>query len=156
MSIVQGAESNLTGSWLETTVELQLKQRHIPVFEYTHDLGNGHLFYKTRAVRRVPYTSIYGCHSVSEFVLHHMERSVRIECRVQETAGSVDEKFPYLLWNARDRMPENEVIIILHGEGARRQAVEWLRRECGRIESKRIRVQTLSEFYAWLKVFLAG
>jgi hypothetical protein len=70
------------------------------------------------------------------------------------SAGSVDEKFPYLFLNARDRMPEQEVWIILHGEGARPKAVEYLKRECAQVNTKSILVMDLSGFYAKLKDLL--
>jgi hypothetical protein len=63
-------------------------------------------------VRNVPYTSLYGCESRSEFVAVDRLRHVRIESRWHETAGAVDEKFPYLVLNAVEGMPENEVLIL--------------------------------------------
>jgi PD-(D/E)XK nuclease superfamily protein len=151
-TLTQGGESVFNGRWLEQVVELEFKNRGFPIVDYAVDLGNGHLFLTAMAVRRVPYTSIYGCQSVSEFVLYYRGRAIRIECRVQETAGSVDEKFPYLLMNARDRMPEREVILLMHGEGARSEAVDWLRRGCrAATDVKSILVMDVSEFRKWLR-----
>jgi hypothetical protein len=83
--------------------------------------------------------------------LQFYERRIRIECRVQENSGSVDEKYPYLFWNARDYMPEPEVILLLHGEGPRPQALSWLRRECKAVDTKVIRVYGISEYRDWFK-----
>jgi hypothetical protein len=102
-------------------------------------------------VRNAPYTSIYGCESRSEFVAVDRLRHVRIECHWQETPGSVDEKFPYLLLNAVECMPENEVLILLGGNGARPEAVNWLAREAGKINSKRIFVLNVNEFTGWVR-----
>lgn len=153
----QGGESNFNGKWLESNVELLLRGRNVPIVDYDADKENPDLFLKTLAVRRVPYTSIYGCRSVSEFVLYEdaRQRQTRIECRVQETPGSVDEKFPYLFENARDKMPESEIVLLLHCPGARIESVDWLKRKCAGIESKRIHVLDLTGFKGWLKDRLA-
>lgn len=145
------SENNHTGMWLEQLVENEARARGIPVRDYSAELGNGDLYQPNVLVRRVPYTSIYGACSTSEFVLRWNDHSVRIECRVQETSGSVDEKFPYLFQNARDRMPEPEVHLLLYGDGARVQAVEWLKRQCRQVDTKVIRVFTFSEWRAWIK-----
>jgi hypothetical protein len=42
---------------------------------------------------------------------------VRIECKWQQSAGSVDEKLPYLYLNAIESMPEDHVIIVYGGGG---------------------------------------
>ena len=54
-------------------------------------------------VRRVPYQSIYGHRGVTEFLAVSASRglAVRIECKWQQSQGSVDEKFPYLYLNCR-------------------------------------------------------
>lgn len=154
--LTQGGESNFTGGMLESVVELHFKKRGIPGFDYGDDGDTRQLFDPTVYVRRVPYRSIYGCRSVSEFVLYHQERRIRIECRTQESSGSVDEKLPFLFWNARDTMPEQEIWVIIHGNGARVGAVEWLRRECAKVTTKSIVVMNLSGFYERLKDVLKG
>jgi hypothetical protein len=63
----------------------------------------------------------------------------------------VDEKFPYLLLNAVECMPENEVLILLGGNGARPEAVSWLSREASKINSKRIFVLNVNEFTGWVR-----
>lgn len=156
-TLTQGGESNYNGRWLEANVEWHLKARRIPLADYREDdASTRDMFRESLAVRRVPYTSIYGCRSTSEFVLYNYDRATRIECRVQETPGSVDEKFPYLFENARDRMPEREVILLIHGTGARPEALEWLKRKCSEVESKMIQVFNLSEFNQWLRMSIYG
>ena len=59
-------------------------------------------------VRRVPYQSIYGHRGVTEFLAVSASRglAIRIECKWQQSQGSVDEKFPYLYLNCIQAMPE--------------------------------------------------
>jgi hypothetical protein len=84
--------------------------------------------------QRAPYTTLYGSEGTTEFMIraenaeHTPEFPIenapgqlvcRIECKWQQTAGSVDEKFPYLYLSCVEAMPEKN-IIILHGGGKAR------------------------------------
>ena len=51
-----------------------------------------------------------------------------IESKWQQTPGSVDEKFAYLVRNIRERYP-CPAIIIYGGGGARTGAIEWMKEE---------------------------
>lgn len=51
---------------------------------------------------------------------------LRIDIRIQNSSGSVDEKFPYLYINAATAHSDN-VLIILDGKGYKRLAKKWLR-----------------------------
>ena len=57
-------------------------------------------------VRRVPYQSIYGHRGVTEFLAVSASRglAIRIECKWQQSQGSVDEKFPYHPAHRRQRV----------------------------------------------------
>lgn len=70
-------------------------------------------------VRRVPYQSIYGHRGVTEFLAVSASRglAIRIECKWQQSQGSVDEKFPYLYLNCIQAMPEREIILLIDGNG---------------------------------------
>lgn len=140
----QGQECNISGKLLEESIERSFKVRGVHVSQHTR---NGDLFERRVLLRHVPYVSIYGARSFSEFVYKHGgEMLVRIECRAQQVAGSVDEKFPYLLKNAIEAMPEPFVWFVLDGTGARSKAVEWLKREAQRAPiGKTIRVYTQAE-----------
>jgi hypothetical protein len=144
----QGQESNIAGKLLEQAIERAFAVRDIHVTRYSDSggLGQSDLLARRRLVRRVPYTSIYGARSYTEFVYcHGDDLRVRIECKSQQVAGSVDEKFPYLLWNAQQTMPEPAVWFIIEGIGARAKAMQWLKTEAQRTRKKTIRVFTLAE-----------
>jgi hypothetical protein len=151
-----GAESNLSGQFLEHIVKAEAERRGFLVVDYAHELDNGDLFTQALLIRNVPYQSIYGSASRSEFVLQYFGRRIRVECRVQEVSGSVDEKFPYFYMNACEAMPEREIVLIHHGEGARPMALNWLRRRCARTTAKTIHVFTISEYRRWFKNLIAN
>lgn len=102
-------------------------------------------------VRRVPYTSIYGHRGVTEFLALSPSRSlaVRIECKWQQSQGSVDEKFPYLYLNCIHAMPEREIILLIDGNGYKPGALAWLKQAAGSQHEKSIRVFNLAEFLIW-------
>lgn len=136
----QGAESNLSGQFLERAIEHEFHVRGVGAYYFSSQGDNGHLFASHFLLKRVPYTSIYNTRSFSEFVYRHFASgiSVRIECRWQQCAGSVDEKLPYLFLNARDAMPEPEVWLVIEGGGARTRALSWLRSQASRTDKSKI------------------
>ena len=113
---------------------------------------------KELLLRNVPYETIYGHNGNTEFLIisqaYNLE--IRIECKWQQSSGSVDEKFPYLYLNCIEKMPEPTIIIIVDGGGAKPGAVEWLKSAA--ISSrywkddkpqKEILVMDLTSFISW-------
>ncbi len=80
------------------------------------------------AVKGVRFTNIYGYYGTTDFVLRDSVRGIEIRfwCKWQETAGTVDEKLPYLVANLK-RFPEKEVIFLAGGDGWRYGALDWLK-----------------------------
>lgn len=152
----QGYEAGHSGRFLEDTLKRELEARGFLFRDYVDDAGNMDMFTQKIVVRNVPYTSLYGCMSRSEFVITAEQRKIRVECRWQENSGSVDEKFPYLLRNAVERMPENEVLILYGGDGARKEAIAWLRNEAAKVSAKRIHVVNINNFLQWVRKELVG
>ena len=68
---------------------------------------------------------------------------IRIECKYQQSAGSVDEKLPYLFMNFTQSIPEEEAIIVIEGNGFKVGAKEWLRKKCA---GTKVSVMSLEEF----------
>jgi hypothetical protein len=122
-------------------------------------------------VRHRPYTTIYKTTGTTEFWLSSPDARAtkefpsprppepficRIECKWQQSAGSVDEKFPYLYLSCVETMPEENVILLVQAQGARREAVQWLRDAVERRpyandrgRAKNIRMMDLAEFMTW-------
>ena len=136
----QGTKANKNGLSLENVVEECIVDR----------LGvSSEKFSKTECrdnilLKHVPYTNIYGSSRCrSEFVVCLNGREVRIECKAQHSAGSVDEKLPYLYMNFTQCIKEDEAIIVIEGDGFKKGAKEWLKNKC---RGSKVRVVSLSEF----------
>ena len=136
----QGTKANKSGTRLEDKVE-KILLSNLPIvsrkYSQTKDRRN-------ILLKHVPYTNIYGntkCRS--EFVLCYNDRRIRVECKFQESAGSVDEKLPYLFMNFTQSIPESEAIIVIEGSGFKKGAKEWLRKKCG---GTKVLVMSLDEF----------
>ncbi|MCF4968762.1 PD-(D/E)XK nuclease superfamily protein [Nostoc sp. CMAA1605] len=70
-----------------------------------------------------------------------------IECKWQESGGSVDEKFPYLNLNIQEYYPA-PTIVVIGGEGMRGGAIDWLKQQV-KHNHNLIAVYTLDRFIAW-------
>ena len=68
-----------------------------------------------------------------------------LEVKWQQSTGSVDEKFPYLVLNIRECYP-CPAIVIADGGGQRPGALQWLRSQVG---GNLLAVYSLAEFLAW-------
>lgn len=103
---------------------------------YTKELPLGNSIYATK---------MKGC-----FVLYHPEKwpeFLIIESKWQETSGSVDEKFPYLVLNIQQKYPYR-TLVLLDGRGYRQEAGNWMRKQVGR---NLIAVFGMAEFTEWAK-----
>jgi hypothetical protein len=132
-------------------VQREFEARGFIFRTYGDDADNLDLFNPRIVVKNVPYRSLYGCQSRSEFLITDESRKVRVECRWQEVSGSVDEKFIGLLRNAIECMPESEVLIFHGGGGARIAAINWVKREASRCGSKKIHIVSTDEFPRWVR-----
>lgn len=149
----QGAMANRSGHVFERMM--------VPVFE-----ANGYPVVTWReysahpsdrcAVKDVPFTNVYGTESRTEFVIVDGDRRVRVECKYQTSAGSVDEKFPYMYLNSVMAYPESEVVLVIDGDGYRPGARQWV---VDRVEDdwlgfrekgRNIRVMRMTQFMDWV------
>ena len=73
-------------------------------------------------------TSIYETKRKCDFLVLNKEKfpdGLIIECKWQESAGSVDEKYPFTVFNIlKIGVP---TIILLDGGGYKQKAMEWLK-----------------------------
>lgn len=154
----QGGIANKQGRVLESTIVSVFSNHGFREVKHSDWIKKPQAFGEEILIRGAPYTSIYGHSAKTEFlaVSKRLSKTVRIECKWQQSAGSVDEKFPYLYLNCVQAMPENEIIIILDGGGAKTHAVNWLRQAArdrlfldATAPAKSIQVFTLSEFIVW-------
>lgn len=147
--------NNATGKSLENQVESILNTQSYTSVDYKNWVKNkseqGKLL-----VKQFPYISIYDTKCRTEFVLIDNGRKIRIECKWQQVSGSVDEKFPYLYWNAVEKWDENEIILVVDGGGYKLKALEWLKKSAknkvgfAHKPDKAIAVYTFTEFMIWV------
>lgn len=109
-------------------------------------------------LKNVPFETIYGHKGNTEFLLisEKYKLRIRIECKWQQSAGSVDEKLPYLYLNTIEAMPEKDIMILIDGEGFKAGAKTWLKTAVkGKLyttennNDKNIMVFTLADFFTW-------
>ena len=149
----QGTQANLTGKVLEDLVASVFKSHDFEIMDYAEHLQASGLEERDVLVKNVPYETIYGHQGKTEFLVVSPRRGLRfrIECKWQQTAGSVDEKFPYLIENCKT-MPEPMVVILIDGKGYKDGALAWLKRaagECAAAGVKEVRVFDMAEFVIW-------
>ena len=82
-----------------------------------------------------------------DFLLHdeRTKKTLVIECKWQQSSGSVDEKYPYLVRNIKEKSPY-PCLVLLDGDGYKPAAKEWLKSE---VDKKLIGVLSMSEFVKW-------
>ena len=140
----QGKKAANNGSKFENIIEeVIINMLGVPSKKWTQE----NALLDNVLLRNAPYESIYGTKCRSEFLLNYNNRVIRIECKHQASAGSVDEKLPYLMMNFTEKVEEEETIIITHGEGFRDGAISWLRESC---KDTKCKVFTAEEFPFYL------
>jgi hypothetical protein len=93
--------------------------------------------------------SIYGTPINADFRVFGLKQypdGLIIECKWQSASGSVDEKFPYLVLNIKERFPL-PTMVVLSGKGYKPGAEEWLRRQ---VDDWLVAVMDLEEFITWM------
>ncbi|MBP9016445.1 MAG: hypothetical protein KBG17_01710 [Paludibacteraceae bacterium] len=113
---------------------------------------------KELLLENVPFTTVYNHNGNTEFLLisEKFNLKIRIECKWQQVAGSVDEKLPYLYLNTIEAMPEDTIMILIDGNGWKTGAIKWLKDAVNQkkytIEEnkhKEILVFSLADFFTW-------
>lgn len=152
--ISQGARANLNGRVFEKICIPIFKEHGFEVLNQKEWIKKGCPRNKV-VVQQMRFTTIYNHDGKTEFVLFIDNRSIRIENKWQESAGSVDEKFPYMLLNAIEQYPEKEVILIVDGNGYKPGARQWLQDKIDenwlnyKERGKNIKLFTISQFLQW-------
>jgi len=156
--MTEGKIANITGNQLEKAVQTVLIGKGFTVVKYRKWKKNPERYGKELILRNVPFTTIYNHKGNTEFLLFSEKYGlkIRIECKWQQSAGSVDEKLPYLYLNAIEAMPEKDIMILIDGSGFKVGAKVWLRNAVkeklyttSRNNNKNIMVFSLAEFFTW-------
>ena len=95
--------------------------------------------------------SIYGTTLRADFVVHNLveyPRGLVIEAKWQDVGGSVDEKFPYVVANAKTGAYGRPVLLVAFGPGIRPGPIEWVRTQ---VDERFVGVSTFEELMSWLQ-----
>lgn len=90
---------------------------------------------------------IYDTPRKCDFIIYHpikQQYFLVIECKWQQSGGSVDEKYPYLVENIK--ISKYKTIIVLDGNGYKPKALEWLKQQKS---EKLLDVFNMMEFQRW-------
>ena len=125
----QGAKANLNGKIIEQTIIPQLTLSGYKIYKYSDIVKEpSFLDEKKVVITNMPFKSVYGHKGKTEYLIINTARGkkIRVESKHQASAGSVDEKFVNLFLNTVYAYPEDEIILLIQGEGFKPQAKAWL------------------------------
>ena len=121
----QGRAANYAGRILESNVAMILDERGYTPLKEQQALGSITPYYVAQDRR---FQSIYNGHflKVDFFVWHptKYKDGLVIECKLQSTPGSVDEKYPFTLLSLKNT--GCAAILIVEGDGPKKGALEWI------------------------------
>ena len=144
-----GSRANITGNRLERFVQQILLEREYAEFwNYKKQVfANRKLLSGKQFIRQLPVgDTIYETVRKCDFFIINREKfpeDLIIECKWQQSKGSVDEKYPFLLYNIiRTGIP---TVILLDGGGYKPAALQWLKEMVNK-NGALIAVWTMTEF----------
>ncbi|MGE0388006.1 MAG: PD-(D/E)XK nuclease superfamily protein [Gammaproteobacteria bacterium] len=158
MARTQGGNAVRTGNVLEAVVTGTFTAHGFQCVAFNAWQKAPENFSRELLLHNVPYTTIYGGRGFTEFQVASERHNLlaRIECKWQQTTGSVDEKLPYTYLSCVEAIPEPFVIILIDGDGFRPGAIQWLRDAARKRlyippekPDKRIAVMNTTEFLTW-------
>lgn len=130
-TINSGQQANRSGNALEKFVERLLQDNgYIEFWDHKDQLfENRKTAGGKQYAKQVPCgESIYGTKRKCDFLVLNQEKfpeGLIIECKWQSSGGSVDEKYPFALFNIfKIGVP---TIILLDGGGYKQAAMKWLK-----------------------------
>lgn len=157
-SATSGSIANRQGRVLENTIIPTFEARGFEILKYSDWSKKPNQYGTELILKHVPYTTIYGHQGYTEFLVQSKKHYLnhRIECKWQQSSGSVDEKFPYLYLNCIEAMPEQNIIIIAGGGGMKKGAISWLKKVVleqhylsSKVGEKNIQIFSIEEFLLW-------
>lgn len=145
----QGARAGKTGNALESVIKLSLERNGYTFVERSKFDAARYLDQPIYSMQYPIGKSIYNTQLYCDFIMYHPQKHpdcLVIESKWQQSGGSVDEKFPYLVVNIRDQYPCATVIVV-DGGGCRASAVKWLKEQ--EDQKKLSHVFNMMEFQKW-------
>lgn len=146
---IGGAIANLTGNRLERFVLNSLNEFGYTLIDRVQFKPAPYLEQPIYSRQYYLGKNIYGTNIYCDFILYHPQKfpdCLVIETKWQQTGGSVDEKFPFLVANIQTKYPY-KTILLLDGGGYKPGAAEWLRSQVG---NNLLAVFSMAEFQTWV------
>jgi len=156
--VKKGIKTNITGTQLEKAVQTVLLEKGFEIEMYRVWNKNPKAFGKELLLKNVPFKTIYGHKGYTEFLLlsEKHDLKIRIECKWQQSGGSVDEKLPYVYLNSIEAMPEKDIMILVDGDGFKTGAKTWIRDAAIKKlytnemnQDTTVTIFSLTEFFTW-------
>jgi len=146
----QGKQANFTGRMLENQIISRIKESGYTEVKSDKSFININ-FFEDNIVTRHCYIgkSVYETNLFTDILLFNKEKfpnKLAIEIKWQQISGSVDEKYPYLVLNIKEKFP-CPAIIILDGGGYKKGSKDWVKKQ---VDNKLIGVFSISEFLIWV------
>ena len=149
-SLKGGTQANYTGTTLQKFILSRLDERG---YTYIHPSKFTPVRYLEQPIysRRFHIgSSIYNTSQYCDFILYHPQKwrdNLVIESKWQQSGGSVDEKYPYLVLNIQMKY-QSPTVLVLDGGGYKRGAEEWVRSQAG--NGNLLYVFNMAEFATWV------
>lgn len=144
----QGTRANYTGNNLQKFIYNRLLEKEYLQVNVAH-FNSGRYLDQPIFCPQFPLgNGVYETPIKCDFILFHPTKHpacLVIESKWQQSGGSVDEKFPYLVANIKEKYPY-ATIIVLDGGGYRSGSERWLRAQ---IDGKLLKVFNMAEFQKW-------
>lgn len=144
-----GTQANITGTVLEKFILERLYDRGY-TFIYRDRFTPSRIMGQPIFTRHFHVgKSIYDTTQYCDFIAYHPDRwpdNLIIESKWQQSGGSVDEKYPYLVLNIQMQY-KCPTILVLDGGGYKKGAEHWIRSQVGNCNLKH--VFNMKEFSAW-------
>ena len=147
--ISSGTKANRTGNALENFVEdILIRNDYTEFTNHKKQVFAMRQFIGGKQFVKQPLCgeSIYGSSRKCDFLVLNKEKfhdGLIIECKWQESAGSVDEKYPFVMLNIKKLgVP---TLVLIDGDGYKKQAFNWLKNQISS-EPSLIGVYTMKEF----------
>lgn len=156
--MAKGRSANISGNQLEIAVQTVFLNKGFEIEMYRKWHKKPENYGRELLLKNVPFETIYGHRGNTEFLLisDRYKLKIRIECKWQQSAGSVDEKLPYLYLNTIEAMPEKDIMILIDGDGFKAGAKTWLRNAVKdklytdeNNNGKNLMIFSLAEFFTW-------
>jgi len=153
------AKSSFGGQTLENVIQALKLVGFVACTAKELDKANSDMFPSQRLlVTNASYTTIFGTRGRREYFLQSPEWTGELECKFQNSGGSVDEKMVYVTETLK-RTPLTRLALVYggvywSGEARGQAIVKWLKNEAKSLRHthrKELLVMTIDEFIEWAR-----